>query len=137
MTVQLSSGIIIENSQKILLLHRNKNGITQWELPGGKVEVGESSRQTVVRELQEELGIVARVIRKLGETNFQENSISYTCSLYLIEITSGQARICEPQSFDEVKCFTVKELSSLRLSRNMIRFGDALKKGDLIFDTLV
>ncbi|MFI2413767.1 NUDIX domain-containing protein [Streptomyces sp. NPDC018947] len=41
-----------------LLLGRHRHGT--WELPGGTVEPGESLRETVVRELAEETGLLAR-----------------------------------------------------------------------------
>jgi 8-oxo-dGTP diphosphatase len=36
-----------------------------WELPGGKVDPGETERQAVVREIREELGVDVRPIRRL------------------------------------------------------------------------
>jgi 8-oxo-dGTP diphosphatase len=38
----------------------------RWELPGGRVEVGESEPAAVVRECREELGAEVRVMRRLG-----------------------------------------------------------------------
>lgn len=37
-----------------------------WEFPGGKVEQGESDKRALLRELQEELGVVAVIGERLG-----------------------------------------------------------------------
>lgn len=56
-----------------------------WEFPGGKVEDGESDEQALVRELAEELGVVAVVGERLGP----ELPIGDTAVLrvYLVTIT--------------------------------------------------
>lgn len=50
-------GIVYHDGRVVLL----KNERDEWELPGGKLELGETPETCVVREIEEELGLAVRV----------------------------------------------------------------------------
>lgn len=54
-----AGGVIIHNNK--VLAHRNINK-DHYCLPGGRIEIGESSEQTIKREIQEELGKQIEII---------------------------------------------------------------------------
>jgi 8-oxo-dGTP diphosphatase len=54
---------LIDTDGRILLAQRpeGKSLAGLWEFPGGKVEPGETPEETLIRELDEELGVVTKV----------------------------------------------------------------------------
>lgn len=62
--IRVAAGLILDANGHLLLGQRpeGKPWAGWWELPGGKIEAGESIEQALVRELGEELGIHATQI---------------------------------------------------------------------------
>ena len=57
--VRVAAGVLMRDDGKVLLAQRIAGTpyAGYWEFPGGKLEVGESAREALARELHEELGI--------------------------------------------------------------------------------
>lgn len=56
------AGLIVKNG-KLLVCQRTRHQTMplKWEFPGGKIEEGEQPRDALRRELEEELGILAKI----------------------------------------------------------------------------
>ncbi len=63
-----SAGGVVYLGNSILML-KKLNG--DWVLPKGKIEQGEKSEETAVREVREEAGIKAKRIKPIGETSYR------------------------------------------------------------------
>lgn len=128
--IQLAGCVITDDYGRILLLHRaGEPG--QWELPGGKVEPGESSELAAMRELAEELGVSVVLRRKLGTETFEQDDQTYAYDWFQAEIIGGEPEILEPNTFDDFDYVDIEDLLSLSLSVNMEILGNKIYAGDV------
>ena len=66
-----SCGGVVIFRGKILLLYKNyKNKYEGWVLPKGTVEQGEEYPQTATREVREETGVDAQIIKYVGKSQY-------------------------------------------------------------------
>lgn len=67
-TVIVAAAIVVADPPRVLAARRSypPELAGLWELPGGKVHVGESDLDALVRECREELGVEVRPTQRLG-----------------------------------------------------------------------
>lgn len=88
-----SCGGVVIFRGKILLLYKNvKSKYEGWVLPKGTVECGEDHRETAIREVSEESGARASIMKYVGQSGYTftvpEGIVSKTVYWYLMTTES-------------------------------------------------
>ena len=82
--VPVSVKAVIVDRGRVLLLANDRG---EWELPGGRLDPGESETQALLREVAEELGVPARIGPRLADEPFEVipgrtvRIVSYGCEI--------------------------------------------------------
>lgn len=131
--MKLAGGIIKDDTNKILLIHRIDPRYRQWEIPGGKVEPDESTQQTAIRELKEELGVEVKLIRSMGTQAFQEENRDYEFEWFEAEVISGEVHLVE-KAYDKLDYFSITDMQSMykELSPNAKNFVNAVAAKEVL-----
>ncbi len=82
-----------------------------WEIPGGKIEPGESPEQCIVREIREELNTQIKAEKILGVVDYDYPTFHLTMHCILCSIVSGQLQLLEHSS---AKWLTKETLHSVK-----------------------
>lgn len=94
--IRVRACLAVIHEQHILLVphYDTDAGPVQWNLPGGKVEFGESIQQCALRELKEETGIIANIVRLLdvSEVILPEKPWHSITISYLGEFGGGELK---------------------------------------------
>ncbi len=108
--VQQVVGAAIVREGRVLAARRTKPSAAagRWEFPGGKVEVGESPEQALVREIAEELGVTVAVTGWLvGEAPI---GTTHLLTVAISQLVEGDP---EPTEHDEVRWLSADELGDV------------------------
>ncbi len=92
-------------------LSRPRGGL--WELPGGKVEPGETDEQALVRELEEELGVTVEVVSIYGQTEFMYPELTVDLIGFNCRLTTGEPEALE---HEQLRWIAVEDLCGAELA---------------------
>ncbi|MCL4408131.1 MAG: NUDIX hydrolase [Thermotogae bacterium] len=132
-----SAVIVRSNEGKIILERQYRYPINEvlWEIPAGKLDLGEDPINCAKRELMEETGITARRWEKLGHIYTTPGFSDEKIYLYFAsEISNGKTHLDEDE-FVEVEYFTIDEVELMIVnneivdSKTTVAFFRAQKRG--------
>lgn len=102
MAIAVVCGLIVKDDGRVLAARRSSSMDLpgKWEFPGGKVEPGETPEEALIREVNEELGILVKISGTIPAHihHYKEKSIKlipFVCS-----VISGEVRLREHQSWN-------------------------------------
>ena len=109
-----ATAIISYPQNKILLIKRfTPPFVGYWALPGGRVDLGETVEQTIVREVKEETGLDVEVVCKIGE--YHEQGVqggmeyNYYPACFLVKAVGGEIKWQESE-IQAIQLFSLSDV---------------------------
>lgn len=134
-----SIGIILNEKQQLLIASVPAHKVTQkrgeWEFPGGMIEAEETPEEALLRELQEEIGVVALDFRKIGRYRHATYEPAILLEIFLVTRFEGKAQGLEGQQLQWVSVDQLLDFNLLESNQEIIRFLIASKH--ILFKDLV
>lgn len=125
-------GAIVIDKGALLLIKRDREPARgQWSLPGGRVEVGETLREALVREVREEtgidvdvdglIGVAERIVRDdEGAIEYHYVILDYVCTPRSTSLTAGSLKAGDDAA--DARWVPVGELADLHMTAGLLEF---------------
>lgn len=117
-------GALVLQDRNILLVRRvNEPGKGKWSIPGGTVELGESLKDAVIREVYEETGLVVEVselldvVEVIRKDNAGNIVFHYVILDYLAKPVGGTLRAASDAS--DVIWVSVDEVMNMEITDSL------------------
>ena len=87
---------IIKKNNKVFITQRGHGEFKgKWEFPGGKIEVGETPEEAIIREIKEELKSEIKVERLFDEINDIHGDKTFNVKFFICSLVSGDLELTE------------------------------------------
>ena len=106
---------ILNENNELLLMKRSKecrNKADFWSIPGWWAKMFETLKQTLIREVKEEIGVKIEIVKLLSVTDdlIKEEHQHWVAPQFLCKIVDGKVRNMEPHKCEEIKWFNLNNL---------------------------
>ena len=101
---------IIKKQDKIFITRRSYGEFADmWEFPGGKIELGESREEALIREVKEELELDINNLEYLTTVEYDYPNFHLTMHCFICEICGGELVL---NAHNDAKWVSLEELST-------------------------
>lgn len=125
--VRLCVDLVIKNDKGVVFIKREiPPDLGKWHFPGGTVLRGEKIEETIKRVAKEETGLIIKIEKLLGLTEFirQDENIHAVSIVYLCTPISGKLRGSfqghDLRYFQQIPTNTIQEHEEFLLKNNII-----------------
>ena len=106
-----ASAIVIDNKRVLMVRGKETNS---WGVPSGEIEEGETSEVACIRELWEETGYKAKILKTLHTKNIVIKDYDVTTTYFLCEIIGGSIQYHDPDgTVEEIAWKSLDEIESI------------------------
>ena len=100
-TIEVAAAVIVdsfENTTEVFATERGYGEFKgQWEFPRGKIEVGETPQQALIREIQEELTVKIKVGKLIDTIEYDYPKFHLNMKCFLCVIVDGDIILKEAE----------------------------------------
>ncbi len=108
-TIEVVAAVIKHNDRIFITRRGYGDFVDMWEFPGGKIEIGESKEEALIREIKEELELDIKVSDFLTTVEYDYPSFHLIMHCFICQIYGGKLNL---NAHNDAKWISFDELDN-------------------------
>ena len=129
MFIKVVAAVIVKENKFLIARRREGKHLEfRWEYPGGKVENNENEKESLKRELKEELDISVSIDDYITESFYEYDKAKINLKAYFVKNYSGTIKLTD---HDKINWIKIDELNNYEFAPADIPINNYLIKNGL------